>query len=329
MNLKIIFICIIFPFSSIAQQKIDVKNSCSYYGEKLPLEVYGFTSDNEAQTALTRITNASGLSANFKLMAGNVPNACAVIRYDSVSGAFERYIIYNQTFIQTINSSTNDWALLSILAHEVGHHLSGHSLLPGGSRPALELEADKFSGFILQKLGATLEQAQSAINAIAIEDGSSTHPPKSARLAAVANGWTDAYEKVSKANVSNENSTNIEIPIGSIIKYEVVSSAYISSVGYKFNEEGIVKQKNEIFYDYINYHKKINRWSYSFATTINNPQLFFQAVTIIIESKKTKTVPITKTIGRIYINGKLVKEDQQENTGNGGVLLFYSAKLKN
>lgn len=168
---------------ALSQSKLNINYACSYYGEKNPTSVYTFTSDNEAQSALKMITDASGLSTNFRLVAANVPNAAAVIFNN------QRYILYNQTFMYNIGQRINYWASISILAHEVGHHLNGHSLTPGGSRPSLELEADKFSGFILSKLGATLSEAQSAINTLISESGSVTHPGRSARLAAIANGW--------------------------------------------------------------------------------------------------------------------------------------------
>jgi hypothetical protein len=194
MRIVILILLSSIPAISFSQQRLLIENSCSYYGEKLPKEIYSFTSDNEAQTTLARIMNASGLPSNFKLIAGNVPNACAVLKYNTVTQSLDRYIIYNQTFMQKVKESINDWASISILAHEIGHHLSGHSLQAGGSRPELELEADKFSGFILQKLGATLEQSESAVNVLINEEGSSTHPGKSARLAAIANGWTSSFE---------------------------------------------------------------------------------------------------------------------------------------
>lgn len=166
-----------------SQSKLNLSNTCSYYGEKTPPSVYTFMSDSKAASALKLITEASGLALNFKILASDIPNAAAAIINN------QRYILYNQTFIYNINQRVNYWASISILAHEVGHHLNGHSLLPGGSRPSLELEADKFSGFILAKLGATLDEAQSAINAIVSEKSSVTHPEKSARLAAISNGW--------------------------------------------------------------------------------------------------------------------------------------------
>ena len=62
----------------------------------------------------------------------------------------KRYIIYNSNFMKIANEiSNNSWSSISILAHEIGHHLQGHTLNNNGSRPAIELEADKFSGFVL------------------------------------------------------------------------------------------------------------------------------------------------------------------------------------
>jgi hypothetical protein len=185
----IILSLLILALPLFSQSKLNINYACSYYGEKNPTSVYTFTSDDEAQSALKMITDASGLSTNFKLVAANVPNAAAVIFNN------QRYILYNQTFMYNIGQRINYWASISILAHEVGHHLNGHSLTQGGSRPNLELEADKFSGFILAKLGATLSDAQSAINALVPQSESLTHPGRSARLAAIANGWHEGSKK--------------------------------------------------------------------------------------------------------------------------------------
>ena len=203
-----------------AQVPIDCSNSCSYFGEEMPSETYGFDSDSEAETALQNIMSATGLPINFKLMAGNVPNAAAIIRCDEHSGNCDRYIIYNQTFMLRVEEQTKtDWAAISILAHEIGHHLSGHTLLQGGSRPRLELEADKFSGFVLYNLGATLEEALIAIKTFVGEQGSSTHPGRSARVAAITNGWIQASEinpskeeKAREKAASKPITTNASVP---------------------------------------------------------------------------------------------------------------------
>ncbi|MEZ4631698.1 MAG: M48 family metalloprotease [Deinococcales bacterium] len=159
-------------------------------GLPIDIDIYAFASDEEARSVVSWILGYVGLPQNFTILAANVPNALAYTK----SG--QRYILYNQTWIANIQStSTNDWEATSILAHEIGHHLSGHTLVAGGSRPLLELEADIFSGFVLAQMGASLSEAQSAINRLVPEYGLSTHPPRSARLAAIANGWVSACER--------------------------------------------------------------------------------------------------------------------------------------
>ena len=192
--IALLFAFFCFSVSSLyAQYEIDIKteNSCSYYGEEITDQVYGFSSSKEAEDIVTDILDVVGLKPNFKIKAGNVPNALATIQNG------ERLIIYSQNFILKINNSTGtDWAGISIMAHEVGHHLNGHTISGTGSRPPLELESDEFSGFICGKMGATLQEAQSAINQAGSSRGSATHPPKSARLEAIAVGWNKARENM-------------------------------------------------------------------------------------------------------------------------------------
>jgi hypothetical protein len=131
----------------------------------------------------------TGLETNFVIRAANVANAVAAIQGE------QRLILYNQQFMMRVRDRTgSDWSQISILAHELGHHLQGHTLQPGGSRPPIELEADKYSGFILHRMGATLAQAQAAMQLIANDQGSTTHPGKQARLAAITNGWLKARD---------------------------------------------------------------------------------------------------------------------------------------
>lgn len=170
-----------------AQQALPCAQSCCFSGDLPETPLCGFESDHEAQAAVKAIMRHTGLPANFTILAGNVPNAAAIV-YEN-----NRYIVYNQLFMLAIRDATHtNWSLVSILVHEIGHHLSGHTLDRTGSRPDRELEADRFSGFVLFRMGATLEQARIAMETVASETGSATHPPKSARLAAITNGWLAA-----------------------------------------------------------------------------------------------------------------------------------------
>jgi len=89
-------------------------------------------------------------------------------------------------------NAAGDFAEAYVIAHEVGHHLNGHTIRKGGSTPRLELEADEFAGFVLYKLGASLEQAQEVMKYIATAKASSTHPSRASRMLAIEHGWDKA-----------------------------------------------------------------------------------------------------------------------------------------
>jgi len=202
--------------------QINLGHSCSYFGENVPVSVFTFTSDSEAESVIENIMEVTGLPKNFVIKAAGVPNAAAV-----VIGS-QRYVLYNQTFIRKITQQTNsDWTAYSIMAHEIGHHLSGHTLNEFGSRPSLELEADKYSGFILQKLGAKLSEAKLAIQLVAGEVRSNTHPAKHDRLAAITNGWIESCNQdpgCSSSSKSNNSSTSIKISAVSSVDRKKASS---------------------------------------------------------------------------------------------------------
>ena len=159
-----------------------------------------FYSNQNADMVLNKILSAIGASKRFILKeCSGVSNASAA----SYKGI--RYIFYNDSFMSKIAGQTNDWSNLSILAHEVGHHINGHTLdlvLYAGDivkKVSLEesrkqeLEADEFSGFVLGQLGATSAQATQVMKLIATDenDSNSTHPAKSKRLAALLSKYSN------------------------------------------------------------------------------------------------------------------------------------------
>ena len=149
-----------------------------------------FTSVSEAKNMIADIIEVIGIKQNFEIQAANVDNAAAVIYRG------KRYILYNPDFINKLNAAAgNKWASVSILAHEIGHHLNGHTLENIGSQPAKELEADEFSGFVLRRMGATLSEAQAAMRIAADYKQSLTHPGKTDRLTAIAEGWNRANKQ--------------------------------------------------------------------------------------------------------------------------------------
>lgn len=163
--------------------------ACSYYDAKIPEEIRVFVSFSEGarfEGAVREILDIQGIQ-NFIVQPANVPNAMATANQGN------RFILYNPNFVQELKSSTGtNWAVYSVVAHEIGHHLLNHTATPGGSRPDLELQADEYSGFVMYKLHATLEQAQLAMSTISSDQASATHPGKRDRLAAIVKGWNKA-----------------------------------------------------------------------------------------------------------------------------------------
>jgi len=173
----------------------DMLQACSYDGKAIRIEADALSETAGAQgdAAVREIMRFTGLPQNFKVVEGKVPNAAAliVIGKDRVP---QRIIAYNPAFMERVRVATesSDWAAVSIMAHEIGHHLSGHTLTPGGSQPPTELEADRFSGFVLFKMGATLADAQTAISTLVPEADGPTHPGRAKRLVAIQSGWAES-----------------------------------------------------------------------------------------------------------------------------------------
>ena len=141
-------------------------------------------STQKVWTVINEIMAVSGLLPNFQVLeTDEVANAAAVVIDE------ERYLAFNGEWIaQYKDNPESEWQLLGLMAHEIGHHLQGHTITSAGSRPPTELEADEYAGFVLAALGASVAQAQS-LWATLPEGGSSTHPPKYQRLLAVERGW--------------------------------------------------------------------------------------------------------------------------------------------
>ena len=150
-----------------------------------------FSSDSEARGIVRSILAAMGLPLRFEVRASAVGNAAAILQPDGT-----RLILYNTLFIDEIRARTGRyWSLISIMAHEIGHHLAFHLAKHIEDHEA-ELEADYFSGYILAKMGASKEDALSAMNELAADEPTKTHPGRKERLQAIAAGWKNGREGV-------------------------------------------------------------------------------------------------------------------------------------
>ena len=143
-----------------------------------------FQSVYEAKEVVNSMLDNIQWKENFNLREQNgIQNAYATISRG------QRFIVYDNNFLEDIDEyAKTKWASVSIMAHEMGHHFYNHVVSNKGSTIPSEIEADAFSGFMLQKEGATLMQALSAMNAIGTDKQTQTHPAKYDRLNAITRG---------------------------------------------------------------------------------------------------------------------------------------------
>lgn len=196
--------------------RLKVNAACHVFGAEVGEFLSGFPADIEVENYLDSIMKFINLPPHFLLLSSNEEkNACAFI------GDFdkERFIIYNKTFLDSVVEKTSTkWSAISIIAHEVAHHLSGHTLKINGSKASSELEADKFSGYILGNLGATLEESTAAMNLFGSDIVTENYPSKKDRIAAIQDGWKNAdARKYLTDNNNLENKTIIPDTVFSVI----------------------------------------------------------------------------------------------------------------
>jgi len=217
------------------------------HGDSLIHSKYSVDSKKEAKDAVENIVRYTGITQNFEIVENpNIPNANAYIKKR------KRYVAYNPQFMLRVKDRTkSDWGAISVLAHEIGHHLSGHTLIKRKKKMQAEniqeeLDADRFSGFILYKMGATLEEAKSAINNVELNSDPATHPPKTERLIAITLGWLDANrleEGYTTTDTSSKNIPSITLADTFILK----KSPYVyKCVLYGDKNYYFVDEKNQI-----------------------------------------------------------------------------------
>ncbi len=167
----------------------NLENGCSYNSDSKDEEIEIYLADKKEMDVIENITSFSGIPLNFKIYQADIENAVATIINN------ERYILYDQRLLDFADSETNSyWSSISILAHEIGHHLSGHTLNELKDSHKAELEADNFSGFVLYNMGASIDQATAAIKKLGSTLESESHPKKEDRIREIKKGWEKAYK---------------------------------------------------------------------------------------------------------------------------------------
>ena len=108
-----------------------------------------------------------------------------------------KFVLYNSTFMTQMEVATgSEWAAISIIAHEVGHHVANHvtprNLWEANKHPwQKELEADRYSGMALARMGASPADLHKAQRLMFTLWGNATHPNTVERIRSINHGWRE------------------------------------------------------------------------------------------------------------------------------------------
>lgn len=252
----VVILLIISSFSAFGQ----IKFSCGF-SKQTPDSLCNLVStenkfvSSKAFNQVKSIVDQIGLPQNFVLIqCSKIENAFAVTSELGI-----RYIVIDKDWI---SSSSNHWLVLGVLAHEIGHHLCGHTINKSVSsfteRQSMELEADRFAGFVLKRLGASKEQALIAINTIVPTEQinkNSTHPSKSKRVGAILSGFEQNMlnDLISKESIVGTTSFEEYFNIAYSAAPEPSPESNVDSL-YKAAMNYIMAAKNPLFLEaYVNY----------------------------------------------------------------------------
>lgn len=169
------------------------------------------------------------------------------------------YIVYNAEWVRSLYTETNSlWVLYAVMAHEIGHYVRGHQHTQLGSNPQIELEADEYAGEVLAKMGASLNDAQTAFRSDKMKQPSHTHPPINERLKFVEAGWS----KVGKPLIS-EASEKFDIGL------DALKNTIWLLAGWTINQEPIYlefepngKVRTRTSSDLVGWVPSNEKWSY-------------------------------------------------------------------
>lgn len=192
----------LYDSSTVGKENISSKSDPFFETISLCSKMENLLATQGEQIIFDTILDQVGLKSNFTIRPCNgINNAVAL----TVNG--ERIILYDRKFVESI-AKDNLYRKFYIMAHEIGHHLNGHTLdiqmfkSSMDTKMALlekmrsqELEADEFAGFVMSKLTISSTAIEILLKELPdTEFKYSTHPSQKERIIAFKRGY-DRGEK--------------------------------------------------------------------------------------------------------------------------------------
>tara|TARA_B100000401_G_scaffold340222_1_gene238606 strand:+ start:1071 stop:2006 length:936 start_codon:yes stop_codon:yes gene_type:complete len=192
-----------------------------------PVERYRFSTDLSddiaAYKTVVNIVRETGLAQNFIILPGDVEKVKAYIEDN------ERILEYNPDFMENIQKK-KDWYGISVLARQIGHHLSKHELEGGIPSIQEEIKADESAGFVLFKMGASLGDAIAALESVIKEDSLQEKViAKNTRISSLAKGWNNA-KKLMTDTVMTANQSDLDSILNLTLKKKKIRPKFLYRV---------------------------------------------------------------------------------------------------
>lgn len=173
------------------------------------VEAYSSFNNSVIPSILTLTNTHSNYDSivKFSLDLIGLPNSDIEILKTAEFGAFSvinkhslrRFFLYSPEFFDSVLKVTNtDFSILSICFHELAHHFYRHPLKPTFASHMFEKQADRYSGFEMCIIGATLEQSLLAMQNFGNENETLSHPDRASRMTEIEKGFIDAKIKIFK-----------------------------------------------------------------------------------------------------------------------------------
>ncbi len=170
-------------------------------------QIMAFRSESQAEEMMARVLAYTGLRPNFVFRRDDSVGAGVAMAtlVEDRAGNTYRLIAYSQPEMTELRRRAGtDWALMMVLAHEVGHHVQGHIVRGTPRMRDYQEQADEYAGFILNNMGATLEEARAAMTVVGARS----------RISAVTDGWNRA-EMLLGGSRSGGGAGSTPVPSGS------------------------------------------------------------------------------------------------------------------
>ena len=131
------------------------------------------------------------------------------------------YIVYDPDYVADLRRKTKtEWAIIAAAAHEIAHHVLGHTKEPLDPRlpeeeklkiqVEREREADRFAGATVAKMQGPRGSRDEALALIPeLPDDVPGYPPRIERLTAARAGWEEGHRPPPPVSAKNMNRTKL------------------------------------------------------------------------------------------------------------------------